>query len=44
MDVSLKDNILGEVYFLCVLNYFVLVNYFRNILLVIKFVVNLVEI
>lgn len=34
MDASLKDNILGEAYFLRALNYFVLVNHFRNIPLV----------
>ncbi|MFT4565624.1 MAG: hypothetical protein ACI9FN_000577 [Saprospiraceae bacterium] len=34
MDATLRDNILGEAYFLRALNYFVLVNHFRNIPLV----------
>ena len=43
MDASLKDNILGEAYFLRALNYFVLVNHFRNIPLVTKPAANLAE-
>ncbi|MEO9511235.1 MAG: RagB/SusD family nutrient uptake outer membrane protein [Flavobacteriaceae bacterium] len=34
MDATLKDNILGEAYFLRALQYFVLVNHFQNIPLV----------
>ncbi|MEP1486821.1 MAG: RagB/SusD family nutrient uptake outer membrane protein [Algibacter sp.] len=34
MDTALKDNILGEAYFLRALNYFVLVNHFGNVPLV----------
>ncbi|PIB30415.1 hypothetical protein BFP77_04580 [Maribacter sp. 4U21] len=34
MDATLKDNILGEALFLRAMNYFVLVNHFRNIPLV----------
>ena len=34
MDATLRDNILGEAYFLRALNYFVLVNHFRNVPLV----------
>lgn len=43
MDVIERDNIFGEGYFICVFNYFNLLNSWLNVLLIMLFIIEIEE-